>query len=218
VLSAGIPLPSTFIFVHVLKTSAIMRSRGSLYFRVSQSLSPKLKRWESVIAALLVQAPAVDLKRCWARVSEQHRFNRVSFYHPGDHSLIAEAFSSRRLINPSLTLSNISDWHRTHFTLVDRKSPFKKMLKKLQSQRLNKQSRAEGAGLDNMQVRRLSSFVRFHAEMRNGEHFVMRELRSRGPMVGRTTHCNIRTRFIPEISDAPKRFRLFYRVCKPLEL
>jgi zinc/manganese transport system permease protein len=95
-----------------------------------------------------------------------------------------------------------------------------------ESERLNeleRQSRAEGAGLDDMQVRRLSSFVRSYAEMRNGEHFVIRELRSRarararwwaGPLI-----VMFALAFIPEIFAAPKRLRLFYRVirskCQP---
>lgn len=51
-----------------------------------------------------------------------------------------------------------------------------------ESDRLNDleaKSRAGGVALDDMQVRRLSSFVRSYAEMRNGEKFVMHEVRSR---------------------------------------
>lgn len=40
-------------------------------------------------------------------------------------------------------------------------------------------SRAEREGLDDAQIRKLSSFVRSYGEMRKGEEFVMREVRSR---------------------------------------
>ena len=51
-----------------------------------------------------------------------------------------------------------------------------------EAERLNSRelsSRSEGAALDDLQVRRISSFLRSYGEMRKGEQFVMREVRSR---------------------------------------
>jgi zinc/manganese transport system permease protein len=51
-----------------------------------------------------------------------------------------------------------------------------------EAERLNARelkSRAEGAAIDDMELRKLSSFVRSYAEMRNGELYVMREVRAR---------------------------------------
>jgi zinc/manganese transport system permease protein len=50
-----------------------------------------------------------------------------------------------------------------------------------ETERLNAielKSRAGGAAIDDMELRKLSSFVRSYAEMRNGELFVMREVRA----------------------------------------
>ena len=41
-------------------------------------------------------------------------------------------------------------------------------------------SRAEGQPIDDLQIRRMSSFLKSYGEMRKGEEFVMREVRSRG--------------------------------------
>jgi zinc/manganese transport system permease protein len=52
----------------------------------------------------------------------------------------------------------------------------------LQAEQLNAQevrSRAEGDLLDDMQVRRISSFLKSFGEMRKGEEFVMQEVRAR---------------------------------------
>jgi zinc/manganese transport system permease protein len=51
-----------------------------------------------------------------------------------------------------------------------------------EAERLNDvelRSRSEGQGLDDLEVRRISSFLRSYGEMRKGEQFVMREVRSR---------------------------------------
>jgi len=51
-----------------------------------------------------------------------------------------------------------------------------------EAERLNARetkSRAEGAAIDDMELRKLSSFVRSYAEMRNGELYVMREVSAR---------------------------------------
>ena len=51
-----------------------------------------------------------------------------------------------------------------------------------EAERLNDlelRSRSEGNALDDLQVRRISSFLRSYGEMRKGEQFVMREVRSR---------------------------------------
>jgi zinc/manganese transport system permease protein len=51
-----------------------------------------------------------------------------------------------------------------------------------EAERLNARelrSRAEGTAIDDMELRKLSSFVRSHAEMRNGELYVMREVSAR---------------------------------------
>src|SRR5215212_8518755 len=40
-------------------------------------------------------------------------------------------------------------------------------------------SRSQGQALDDLQVRRMSSFVRSYGEMQRGEEFVMREVRVR---------------------------------------
>jgi zinc/manganese transport system permease protein len=50
-----------------------------------------------------------------------------------------------------------------------------------EAERLNAieaRSRTDGAAIDDMELRKLSSFVRSYAEMRNGELFVMREVRA----------------------------------------
>ena len=44
---------------------------------------------------------------------------------------------------------------------------------------LELRSRSEGSAIDDQQVRRISSFLRSYSEMRKGEQFVMREVRSR---------------------------------------
>jgi zinc/manganese transport system permease protein len=44
---------------------------------------------------------------------------------------------------------------------------------------LETRSRAEGQPLDDMMVRRISSFIKSYTEMRKGEEFVRREVRSR---------------------------------------
>jgi zinc/manganese transport system permease protein len=44
---------------------------------------------------------------------------------------------------------------------------------------LETRSRAEGQPLDDLQVRRISSFIKSYTEMRKGEEFVQREVRSR---------------------------------------
>jgi zinc/manganese transport system permease protein len=44
---------------------------------------------------------------------------------------------------------------------------------------LETRSRAEGQPLDDMMVRRISSFIKSYTEMRKGEEFVQREVRSR---------------------------------------
>ena len=44
---------------------------------------------------------------------------------------------------------------------------------------LETRSRAEGQALDDARVRRISSFIKSYAEMRRGEEFVQREVRSR---------------------------------------
>lgn len=53
---------------------------------------------------------------------------------------------------------------------------------RLESERLNTmevRSRAEGTALDDVEVRRISSFLKSYSEMRRGEEFVKREVRSR---------------------------------------
>jgi zinc/manganese transport system permease protein len=53
---------------------------------------------------------------------------------------------------------------------------------RLEIERLNERearSRWQGAALDEMEVRRISSFLKSYGEMRKGEQFVMREVRSR---------------------------------------
>ena len=44
---------------------------------------------------------------------------------------------------------------------------------------LETRSRAEGQPLDDLVVRRISSFIKSYTEMRKGEEFVQREVRSR---------------------------------------
>ena len=44
---------------------------------------------------------------------------------------------------------------------------------------LETRSRAEDQPLDDLQVRRISSFIKSYTEMRKGEEFVQREVRSR---------------------------------------
>jgi zinc/manganese transport system permease protein len=53
---------------------------------------------------------------------------------------------------------------------------------RLQAEQLNDMeahSRAEGEALDDATVQRISSFLKSYGEMRRGEEFVMREVRSR---------------------------------------